>query len=162
MPVLSRIVLSCVGALVLLSGCASYTIQEGGEGKGYDVFQPEPYLLLKRTDNGYSAEILWLPNYTKRYRISTCNFLAKADFQFTITDGWKLTSISDKSDNTAAVPKLLELLGPLVVGLAPANNAVPTKEPGSQKAPPDIRLFRMVFCEDTGVMTKLVEVKLPW
>lgn len=94
----------------VISGCAGYSITPNGDGKGYDVYRPEPYLLTKPGEKALSAEIIWLPNYSKRYRIDTWNFFGKADFEFGITDGWKLTKISDKSDNTAIASKLLDLV----------------------------------------------------
>lgn len=48
----------------------------------------------------YSVKAVYLPNYKKPYKVSTFNFLAKSDFTFSFADGWQLTAISDKSDNT--------------------------------------------------------------
>jgi hypothetical protein len=93
-----------------ISGCAGYSITKDGQGVGYDVYRPEPYLLVKNGDKGPEASILWLPNFTQRYRISTWNFLGKADFEFDLTDGWRLTKISDKSDNTTIASKLLDIV----------------------------------------------------
>jgi len=158
MKLASRIGLLCigvVGVLVVLSGCAGYRIELDGKRKGYDVYQPEPYLQVQYNDKGSTGQIIWLPNYKKRYRISTWNLLAKADFSFTIQDGWMLTNISDKSDNTSGLPKLLEMVGPLVSGLTAGH-----PEPGAST--PDVRLFRLVFCKETGVLKKLEEVPIPW
>lgn len=97
-------------SLAILSGCAGYSITLNGDGPGYDVYKPEPYLLVKPATDKVDAEIIWLPNYSQRYRIKTWNFLAKADFEFNIDNGWKLTKISDKSDNTTIPSKLLDIL----------------------------------------------------
>ncbi len=96
--------------LTMLSGCAGYSIALNGDGPGYDVYKPEPYLLVKPATDKVDAEIVWLPNYSQRYRIKTWNFLGKADFEFNIDNGWKLTKISDKSDNTTIPSKLLDIL----------------------------------------------------
>ena len=96
--------------MYLLSGCAGYSITHNGDGDGYDVYRPEPYLMIKPGEKALVAEIVWLPNYNERYRIDTWNFLGKADFQFDMGDGWKLTKISDKSDNTAVASKLLDVV----------------------------------------------------
>lgn len=93
----------------MLYGCAGYRIMLNGKGDGYDVYKPEPYLLIKPGKETSTAEIVWLPNYSKRYRIQTWNFLGKADFEFEIQDGWQLTKISDKSDNSAIASKLLDV-----------------------------------------------------
>lgn len=100
-----------VGIALVTSGCAGYSITHGGTGSGYDVYRPDPYLLVKPADKGgMTGEIVWLPNYSERYRIRTWNFLGKADFQFDMTDGWQLTKISDKSDNTSIASKLLDVV----------------------------------------------------
>lgn len=117
-----------------LSGCAGYNITKNGTGDGYDVFRPEPYLMIKPGEKGPVGEIVWLPNYNERYRIDTWNFLSKADFQFDITDGWKLTKISDKSDNTTLATKLLDV----------AQKSI--KE-GTIALTGDVLLFRLVYDE---------------
>ena len=95
---------------VMVSGCAGYNITKDGMGKGYDVYKPEPYLMITPGETGPKGEIVWFPNYKERYRIDTWNFLGKADFQFDISDGWKLTKISDKGDNTAIASKLMDII----------------------------------------------------
>ncbi len=93
--------LAAVMFLTLLCSCAGYTITHNGEGDGYDVYRPEPYLLLvSGARGGNNASIIWLPDYGTRYRVDTWNFLAKADFSFDIKNGWMLTRISDESDTT--------------------------------------------------------------
>jgi hypothetical protein len=127
-----------------LGGCAGYNITKGGTGAGYDVFRPEPYLMIKPGEKGPVGEIVWLPNYKERYRIDTWNFLSKADFQFDITDGWKLTKISDKSDNTTIADKLLDV----------AQKSI--KE-GTIALTGDVLLFRLVY-DENGYFTGLKQV----
>jgi|GEM_PF-2455671 len=111
----------------LVGGCAGYKIQENGSGCGYDVYAPEPYLLatpsvVPAAGNQpatviYTFAIQWLPNYSKRYRISSWAGLGKADFTFKFTDGWQLVSIDDKSDNT----KIVDALAGLAKQLLPTD-----------------------------------------
>ncbi|MCX6908273.1 MAG: hypothetical protein NTY01_09545, partial [Verrucomicrobia bacterium] len=114
LPVLSLVALALVTAF-LSGGCASYDIQpiaasklkEWGEDKGslpsgYIIYQPELYFSATITTEGTNKQTvtvapLYLPNYQKPYRVTTHNFLAKADFSFTFDNGWKLTQITDKS-----------------------------------------------------------------
>lgn len=101
-----------------------FNIALNGEGQGYDVYKPEPYLLVKPSADSadkLGAEIVWLPNYSQRYRIKTWNFLGKADFEFDIENGWKLTKISDKSDNTAIPSKVLDILQQSIKGRPAAS-----------------------------------------
>jgi hypothetical protein len=114
-----------LGACVLgmLAGCAGYSITENGTGTGYDVYQPEPYLLRQPitassgTITGYQFNLIWLPNYSKRYRVRSWAGMGAADFQFTFTDGWKLTGLQDKSNNTEVLKQLVGLAEHLI----PAN-----------------------------------------
>jgi hypothetical protein len=121
--------LSCLAVVLLVvglvGGCAGYKIEENGTGCGYDVYAPEPYLLGTPTvvttttppTLTYTFAIQWLPNYSKRYRVSSWAGLGKADFTFAFTDGWKLVSIEDKSDNT----KIMESLTGLAKQLLPTD-----------------------------------------
>jgi hypothetical protein len=118
-----------------VSGCAGYSIVKDGQGVGYDVYRPEPYLLIKNGDRGPEASILWLPNFHERYRISTWNFLGKADFEFDLTDGWRLTKISDKSDNTTIASRLLDIVEKA------------TKS-GTMALAGNVELFRLVYNKD--------------
>ncbi|HEY1661701.1 MAG TPA: hypothetical protein VGI03_04720 [Verrucomicrobiae bacterium] len=102
-----------------VTGCAWYNITPVSKSEGdnwasshpkdgYIIFEPELYfaatITTTSTNKTVKQEItvtpIYLPNPAKAYRITTHNFLAKADFTFNFTDGWKLTSIADKSDNT--------------------------------------------------------------
>ena len=111
-----------VGAL--LSGCAGYSVQRDGQGKGYDVYSPDPYLLRTPITHstsgeitGFKFEIVWLPNYQRRYRVNSWAGLGKADFTFNYENGWKLTQTVDKSDNSKILDSLLDLTKHLI----PAN-----------------------------------------
>src|SRR4051812_13181728 len=101
----------------------------GGEKaeEGYVFYQPELYFLVtpaggakatpadekekkdpKADDKaaGLTVTPIYLPNPAKPYRVTTFNFLAKSDFAFNFKDGWQLTSISDKADNTTVANTL--------------------------------------------------------
>jgi hypothetical protein len=117
-------------AALLTSGCAWYKIQPisadslNGWGKtnclaeGYIFYQPELYFLAtivtEFTDPASKQNIMvtpiWLPNYQKPYRVTTHNILAKADFTFNFENGWKLTSIADKGDNSTVANTLASQL----------------------------------------------------
>ena len=107
-------------AALLAGGCAYYQIQPisaaalqnwgktNGPSEGYVFYQPELYLAAAiATDSGnVTVTPIYLPNHERPYRVTTHNFLAKADFTFNFDNGWKLTQISDKSDNTAMASTL--------------------------------------------------------
>lgn len=133
---------------LLLVGCAGYSIEHRGTGKGYDVYRPEPYLLIVRARDSKgrdssAASIVWLPDYGTRYRIDTWNVLGKADFAFELTDGWRLTGISDESDNTAFARELVDLATHV---LESGTVALSETEP--------VALLRIVY-DETGHVTGL-------
>lgn len=132
----------------LLTGCAGYSITKNGTGVGYDVYKPEPYLLIPpQGDKSAEPKIIWLPNYSERYRITTWNFFSKADFSFNISDGWQLTSISDKSDNTALATTLGGVLAKAVKPETISLSGTP-------------QLYKIVIDNNTGdVFLKLVPFK---
>ena len=108
----------------LLCGCAGYSIQKDGEGKGYDIYSPDPYLLRTALTapnsgeiTGFKFDVIWLPNAQKRYRVHSWAGLGKAEFEFNYANGWMLTKVVDKADNT----KILESLVDLTKHLIPAN-----------------------------------------
>jgi hypothetical protein len=150
-----------MGVVVLLSGCAGYRVQAGGTGPGYDVYTPEPYLKGEPAtfENGgskvasYKFEVVWLPNYSKRYRVHSWAGLGKADFSFTFTDGWRLTALADKSDNSNI---LSDVIG-LVKDLLPAVGITKQTAPEALKLEP--LLYRMDF-DAEGRVTCLVPVKI--
>ncbi len=109
--------------VLLLNGCGAWRSTPGGTGTGYDVYRPEPYLLIvqghvdgdddssrattvpgasssrSRKQPEYTARIVWLPDYSQRYRISTG--LSFSNSTIRIKDGWQLTSISTESGTSA-------------------------------------------------------------
>ena len=136
----------CLSPCVGLAGCAGYSINADGTGPGYDVYTPEPYILVLpgKSASGRDtsqASLIWLPNYSKRYRIHTWNFLAKADFKFDIEDGWLLTGIEDRIDTTTLPAALLDTLEEATPYLL-AGTAEPS-------------LYRIVFDEESGAVTGL-------
>ena len=133
-----------------LTGCAGYSIRANGTGDGYDVYRPEPYVLIlegrdRDGNTTLNSSLVWLPDYSTRYRIDTWNVFAKADFTFKITDGWKLTEISDGSDNNAAFGQLVELASELVASGALRSTGQP------------IHLYKIVY-DERGMVTGIAEV----
>jgi hypothetical protein len=86
---------------------------------------------------------VWLPNYQKPYRVTTHNFLAKADFTFNFENGWKLTSIADKGDNSTVANTLAGQLTTVLKATGLGMMA-------SQQPPPKTRfiLYRPTFDKD--------------
>ena len=160
--------LPAMGMFVSLSGCAGYQIKLDGTKAGYDVYRPEPYVLLSPKLNntgevtGYDGAIVWLPDYGTRYRIHTWNLLGKADFDFKFRDGWMLTGLTDKSDNTELAKALIQSATTLA---AQAKESVTTKalETEDGKVKDDKKeyqpiLFKIIF-DGTGRAVRLAELE---
>jgi hypothetical protein len=123
---MKRILCFVALAALFTGGCAWYKIQPisadslNGWGKtnglpaGYIFYQPELYFLAtivtestgSTNKQNVTVTPIWLPNYQKPYRVTTHNILAKADFTFNFENGWKLTSIADKGDNSTMADTL--------------------------------------------------------
>lgn len=138
MDIARSVLLGAAAASALLaSGCAGYTIQRQSrvEGRlvdsgkpGYLVYGPKPYLLQTpvfdkegKDVTGYSFSVIYLPDYSAPYRVDTFNFLAKSDITFSFTNGWMLTSVADKSDNTTIAAEVLKSVTALLPQFAPAD-----------------------------------------
>lgn len=106
----------------LFAACAGYSIERNGTGDGYDVYAPYPYLAgstsVKDGATSVTYSIVYLPDMSRRYRVRSWAGLGKADFTFTFADGWKLTGVTDKSDNTSVAESITKLVS-LAQGLIP-------------------------------------------
>jgi hypothetical protein len=162
---------------VLMAGCAGYRIQpiSGAEvsrwgdprsplSEGYVFYQPELYFAATITletekdkdgreqlKESVSVAPLYLPNYQKPYRLTTHNILAKADFGFEFENGWKLTKLSDKSDNATVASSLA---GELKTLLSATGLPVTKTVTGSKRR---VVLYRPVFDKATGYFTGFAE-----
>lgn len=231
-----------VVALILCTGCARVIIEKGGVGQGYDVYRPEPYLLVFTqttntsettvTDksagavppttapgdvapatqpaekappagagvsnnnggtnsggggaggaggqgsgggggataveglNGPGVVVIWLPDYSERYRVHSESFLAVAGAQFSIRDGWMLTSITDQSDSSTLVNAAASVLGSALgagTGTSTASKtASGSKAIGNQTTTTitqKVQLYKFLFDPD-GHFYGMGEIKL--
>ena len=87
----------------LVGGCGpGWESVPGGTGLGYDVYRPEPYLLIVAGAPGrragtaaatqpvtqqYTAQIIYLPDYSTRYRVRSTS----GGTNLYIKDGWELS-----------------------------------------------------------------------
>ena len=156
----------------LLAGCAGYTIQQvppelSGGPPGYDVYTPEPYLqgVPSVVDAGSSKKalvmtynVVWLPNYAKRYRVRSWSGLGKANFVFTFTDGWKLTALTDQGDNSNVLAAIVDLTKHLlpagILASGKVNENGTFVEGSMETAWADPVLFKIEF-DDCGHVTCL-------
>jgi hypothetical protein len=165
----------CVLFLVVAwfaGGCAYYKIQPvpaaplknwgktNGPREGYIFYQPELYFsatILTDSTNASAKQTvtvtpLYLPNYQKPFRVTTWNFLARSDFTFNFENGWKLTQISDKADNTTVANTLAGQLQTILSAAGAAVKLTPTNAPQLR-----VILYRPVY-DRNGCIESFAEV----
>jgi hypothetical protein len=103
----------------------------------------------------FSVTPIYLPNPNKPYRVTTFNFLAKSDFTFNFKDGWQLTSIADKADNSGMATALVGQMK-TILDTATAKNLTA----GSAKPLLKTFLLHPEF-DDAGVITGFTPIYLP-
>jgi hypothetical protein len=176
----SMLLLMGCSIALLVSSCASYTIQpvsadqlnkdwKSGEAKeGFVFYQSELYFLVtpapagkpdtnapagQAGSSGLTVTPVYLPNPQKPYRVSTFNFLAKSDFTFNFKDGWQLQSIADKADNTTVANTLAGELGTVLSTVMKGGLFT-----GSQ--PQKAFLLHPIY-DKTGAITGFTPIDLP-
>jgi len=106
------------------------------------------------SDVTFSVTPPYLPNPNKPYRVTTFNFLAKSDFTFNFKDGWQLTSIADKADNsgmaTALAGQMKTLLDSAAKLMATSDNPLPKTF-----------LLHPEFDDNSGVIKTFTTIPLP-
>lgn len=176
-----RLFVASLSTALLLCSCAGYNISpvpssqasskdwgsSGNHSNGYLIFQPELYFKAVITPavkdaNGketspqtVTLSPFYLPNYNKPYRVKTYNFLAKADFTFAFTDGWQLTSIADKSDNSTVANTLANQLSAIL------STAKVFAFDGGASSKTVVTAFYHPTYDDKGIITGFTQVNLP-
>jgi hypothetical protein len=127
--------------------------------EGYIFYEPELYFLVTSgsapASKPEAAPVLnvtpvYLPNPNKPYRVTTHNFLAKSDFTFSFKDGWQLTSIDDKADNSSMTTALA---GQMKTLLDAATQSLTVTD---QPLPKTFRLHPEF--DAAGIITKIVPI----
>ena len=101
----------------------------------------------------FSVTPIYLPNPQRPYRVTTFNFLAKSDFTFNFKDGWQLTSIADKADNSGVATALIGQVQSML-------NAVTKASSGPSEKIPRTFLLHPKFNND-GVIKGFTPIYLP-
>lgn len=69
-----------------------------------------------------------LPDYSRPYLVRSKNGFGKAGVDVAISDGWRLGSIKDNSDNTAVLGTIEKIFG--IKSIAPSADGATCKAPG--------------------------------
>lgn len=108
----------------LTTACAGYNVSPidpdgmkswGTGDDGYVIYEPDPYLRVVRTTvdgkEQVAADIVYLPNKQRPYRVSTYAWLATADIKLTYRDGWLLTNAESNVDTASVAKAVIEAVG---------------------------------------------------
>lgn len=85
-----------------------------------------------------------LPDYSRPYLVRSKSGFGKAGVDVAITDGWRLGSIKDNSDNTAVLGTMEKLLG--IKSVVPSSEGKTCKDPG---------LYRVILENDAPTLKPL-------
>jgi len=148
----------CVLSILLLSwmGCASVKVepvQPGANADGLRFFRPAPYLLVATTEAGQSGkpgqanrkvtyQLIWLPDYSKEYRIHHTGFIGSASLKVKLDSGWQLTELGIDRDTKA--PDMVKE----GTGLAKALGVAASAKNGEELGP---GLYRLQYGADGNV-----------
>lgn len=151
--------------LLLTGACAGYDIIPLRPGDaaisnwgvspedGYIIYEPHPYLrIVQTTQDGklsVAADIIYLPNRHRPYRVSTFAILATADIKLTYNDGWQLTNAQSNVDTASVAKAVVEAVGGFASVL---------QETAPVQSTYSVRLFRLEFHDD-GLLSSVEEVK---
>ncbi|HBS30013.1 MAG TPA: hypothetical protein DEB06_11340 [Phycisphaerales bacterium] len=96
--------------------------------------------------------MVYLPDRSVRYRIDTHNFLAKSDISFAFNNGWMLTNVADKSDNTGIATEVIKAATALIprIGAESIGAGTPVTDP---------ILYEIEFDPVSGRVTKVIRLK---
>ncbi len=92
--------------------------------------------------------------------MTTRNFLAKSDFTFNFENGWKLTQISDRGDNSVVASTLAEQM-PTILAAAMGTGPFRMQATNTASAPQlRVILFRPIY-DERGYIRSFQEVGSP-
>lgn len=100
-----RIIMACM-LIGMLGGCTAPGIVKGGDGPGFDVYRAVPYILVVRQQHKVSASIVYLPDYSTRYRVSARTLVKDAGGGLIIKHGWMLKTSHAGTGATSAGTKI--------------------------------------------------------
>lgn len=93
------------------------------------------YIEEAKTDNYYTAKIVYLPNYEEEYLIEWTAGLGSVDPHFTLGDGWNLVGFDSSVDSKFSenITAISGLISAATKGGASGTNAAPFDGPGLYK-----------------------------
>ena len=152
-----RWVLAVLFCSVLACGCSWTRVRplqsfDDKESAGVRFYSMRPYLLV--TDDG--TEIVYLPDYTRGYRVTWGSLLCKVKQEVELENGVALKSSGSEIDCTSFLGALGEIFKGAGAEAVKGAVAAGARTQGKFKA-----LYELTFDEKTGKLVGMREVPLP-
>ncbi len=95
------------GIFTAQTGCASIQIKpvtyQDSETQGLRFYQPRPYLLITLDQaKGCAAQVIYLPDFSRGYAVTTSAGLGSVSFKPTLQNGWMLAGFDSKVQSETA------------------------------------------------------------
>jgi hypothetical protein len=129
-----------------IAGCANLTFEEistttdqagnvigttTADVGGITYYRPAPYLKVDAgAQGGCVGTLVWLPDYSKQYKITPHYWLGTVSLKPTLADGWNLTALDSTVDT-----KIPETITAITGGIANLENAAKPAAVGQEEPP---------------------------
>ena len=151
-----------LAAALSLAGCAALDMKpltaqqaadahsEGNDIKGYIVYHPVIATQIITSEGKCKAETPFIlgPDYSKPFSINSRSGFGKSDVSITITNGWLLASVIDKSDNSGLLP-MKEIISGTISRL---NERVERPQPKDIKKCSKEGIYRITLGADNKII----------
>lgn len=124
------------GIFTAQTGCASIQIKpvsyQDGNTQGLRFYQPQPYLLISLDQTkGCAAQVIYLPDFSRGYAVTTSAGLGSVSFKPTLQNGWMLAGFDSKVQSETA-QNLSALTGALAEAAKFGNRQMLATETGRE------------------------------
>lgn len=103
---------------------------DSGENGGKNTVEKKEEKPVPAKD---AVEIVWLPDYCQMYALRARTVLSSQKIEVSLSDGWRLESLTAEQDTTALATKLVEVIGALAAP-ASVSNESETETSGTEEA----------------------------
>lgn len=134
---------------------------EPGKGvklQGIPFYEPEPYLLVVYDEVSdpkkpkFTANVVYLPNYDRRYTINSSWSGGLQKLGVTLADGWRMTAVNSEGD--AQIDEGISALAGLVGALIPGSSAELVPSVGEDAT---VEIFLFPLFDEKGNLNVIAE-----
>lgn len=160
--------------IVSMTACSSVEIVRVTDDnrnsiEGLRFYRPVPYLLVtesaqakKSKENTaaseYTYQIKYLPDKSEEYAIQTRYRFGSLKNSYKLEDGWNLTLVDVNADQK--IPETIAAVGDLAASIAKAVTTLKLSPSATEEITVPPGLYSIEFDKKTGLVTRLVRVKV--